>query len=74
MAARTQVRLYATRGAMERGIRGMERQGWTVLSTEIVQGRYGCLRTGLLGCLFFPLALLGRKQDTFQVTFQRPAE
>jgi hypothetical protein len=67
----TRIKLYATRGAMERGIRTMERQGWTVLNTQLVQGRYGCLKTGALGCLFFPLALLGRKRDTYQVTFQR---
>ena len=56
---------------MQRGIRGMERAGWQVLSTEAVDQGYGCLATGCLGAIFLPLALLGKKSNKYKVTYQR---
>jgi len=69
---RTKVELYASEREMNTGIKRMEKRGWTVVSTESLEGQYGCLKTATLGCLFLPLALLGKKNPTHKVTFQKP--
>jgi len=50
----------------------MEKQGWEVMSTEISDQGYGCLKTGCLGLLFLPLALLGKKRARHKVTYRKP--
>ena len=68
----TKVVFYDSEGAMKNGIGGMQKKGWQVASTEVVEQGYGCLKTALLGCLFFPLALLGKKPVRYKVTYTRP--
>jgi hypothetical protein len=67
----TRVEIYKNQRDMRNGIKKMERQGWSVLGTQAVDQGYGGLKTCLLGCLFLPLALLGRKPQKYQVTYQR---
>ena len=55
---------------MQKGIRQMQRGGWEVAHTEVVQGRHGC-KSVVYGCLFLPLALLGRKRDQYKVEYRR---
>jgi hypothetical protein len=67
----TKVVFYSSEGDMQSGIAKMQHQGWEVVSTEVVQQGYGCLKTGALGCLFLPLALLGRKPARWKVQYRR---
>jgi len=67
----TKIELYNNRRAMRNGIKKMQKQGWTVASTQVITQGYGGLKTCLLGCLFLPLALLGRKPEKYQVMYQR---
>jgi len=42
----TTIKFYASERKMSNGVRLMNRLGWTVQSTEIVEQGYGCLKTG----------------------------
>lgn len=68
----TKIEFYNSDKAMARGIRKMEKRGWEVVSTEAVEQGYGAFKTCCLGCLFLPLALLGRKPAVYKVQFRRP--
>ena len=63
--------IYDNADAMKRGIREWENAGWQVLSTTQLKQDYGCMKTCVLGCLFLPLALLGKKPDKYQVIYQK---
>lgn len=56
---------------MNNGIANMQASGWEVLETETLSGNYGCAKTACFGCLFLPLALLGKKSDQFKVVYKR---
>jgi len=49
----------------------MQRRGWAVASVQPVEQGYSLVKTGCLGLLFLPLALLGKKRKRWQVTFRR---
>jgi len=74
MEHETKVEFYKNRKAMQKGINKMQKGGWEVVDTEAVQQGYGCFKTGCLGCLFFPLALLGRKPEQYKVQYRRPKQ
>jgi len=65
------IKTYKSEKAMERGIKKLEKKGWIVRSVDTVDPGYGCLKTGCLGVLFLPLALLGKKPKYFRVVFQK---
>ena len=67
----TQVIIYSNQRDMRKGIKHMESQGWTVLDVQNVEQGYSGCKTCCLGIIFLPLALLGRKPNKFQVTFQK---
>lgn len=71
MAYRTKIVIYPSEKAMQSGIKKMQRQGWEVVNSEVTNEGYGCLKTALLGCLFLPLALLGKKPNRYKVQFRR---
>lgn len=62
---------YSSTGAMRRGIKKMTARGWKVVSTAVDSRGYGCGKTVLYGCLFLPLALLGKKPNHYIVTFEK---
>ena len=66
----TEVITYRSEKAMRSDIRSKERKGWTVLSTQRVPQGWSVGKTVVLGALFLPAALLGKKGDLFQVTYQ----
>jgi hypothetical protein len=74
MGYETKVVFYKNRRAMQRGIKKMQGRGWEVVDTEVVERGYGCIKTGCLGCLFLPLALLGRKPEEYKVQYRRLQE
>ena len=69
MTARTTM-VYQNGRQLEKGLKAAERQGWRVVSTSSVDMGYGCLKTGCLGVIFFPLALLGKKRGKTIVTYE----
>ena len=46
-------------------------EGWEVKSKEISQQGWSAGKTCLLGCLFLPLALLGKKDNIITLIMQR---
>ncbi|HOJ01287.1 MAG TPA: hypothetical protein PLL88_06665 [Anaerolineaceae bacterium] len=71
--AKTEVRveIYKNKHDLKKGMKKEQDLGWTVLSVQNVPQGYGCFKTGCLGLVFLPLALLGRKPEKYQVTYQR---
>jgi len=70
-AGTIRVTIYVDDRTMRQGIARMQRRGWQVIDTEVDPQGYGCLKTGCLGLLFFPLALLGKKPNRYKVTFRK---
>lgn len=68
---KTKVKKYHKQWVMKIDMRDMERRGWTVLSVQQEEGKYGCLSVGCLGLIFLPLALLAKGQGKWVVTYQR---
>jgi hypothetical protein len=67
---RTIVVTYKNEKAMQRDVNNRERRGFTVMNiTRNGQG-YSFVKTTVLGFVFLPLALFGKKKDIFQVTYQ----
>lgn len=63
---RTQVKTYSSDRAYQRDMERMLDQGWTLLSSQTLETRGGCLRW-----LFFgPFALLFRGKPKIKVTYQ----
>ncbi len=46
-------------------------EGWEVKSKEVTQQGWSATKTCLLGCLFLPLALLGKKDNVITVIMER---
>lgn len=67
---KTMVLTYRSEKEMQKDIRNKESKGWKVLGVQRVSQGYAAGKTCCLGILFLPLALLGKKSDVFQVTYQ----
>ena len=70
----TRVEFYESEKAMQQGMAKMQRRGWDVVSTEATNEGYGCVKTAVLGCLFLPLALLGKKPQRYKVQYRKPRD
>ena len=71
MPYETKIEFYPNQKAMQRAVKRMQRQGWEVVDTEIVEQGYGCAKTAVLGIIFLPLALLGKKPKQYKVQYRR---
>jgi hypothetical protein len=71
MPYETRIEFYKNEKDMQKGMKKMQKQGWEVVDTEIVQQGWSCAKTGCLGGLFLPLALLGRKPQRYKVQYRR---
>ena len=67
----TKIEYYNNQAAANRGIAKNERRGYRVVSVQNIDRGWSFLKTGCLGLIFLPLALLGKKKSIIQVTFQR---
>ena len=68
---KTEVAFYDNEKALRKGISKMQKKGWGVVDTEMIEQGYGCFKTGCLGFMFLPLALLGKKPNQYKVTYRR---
>ena len=68
---KTKIKIYSSQSAANRAIARNERRGYRVVSVQSVDRGWSLLKTGCLGMIFLPLALLGKKKPVIQVTFQR---
>ena len=68
---KTKVVIYYNDKEMQNGIEREQRSGWEVVDVSHVDQGWGFFKTCCLGCLFLPLALLGKKPVKYQVTFRR---
>lgn len=55
---------------MQSGNEKMQAAGWEIVNVTSNSGGWGCFNTLVLGCLFLPLALLGKRSDTYTVTYR----
>ena len=68
---KTIIKYYTSQSASNRAISRMEARGFRVISVQTVDRGWSLLKTGCLGLIFLPLALLGKRKPIIQVTFQR---
>lgn len=66
---KTVIVIYDSQKQMEIGIKQMEAKGWNVESMTVIPAHYKFVKTCALGCLFLPLALLGKGGDSYSVKF-----
>ncbi len=59
------------RRKMARVINELAEEGWVLKSKEVSSQGWSAGTTCCLGCLFFPLALLGKKKNLILVTMER---
>jgi hypothetical protein len=68
---KTKIKIYNSQSAANRAIARNERRGFRVVSVQSVDRGWSLLKTGCLGMIFLPLALLGKKKPVIQVTYQK---
>lgn len=68
---KTKIEYYPNQRAANNGISRHERFGYRVVSVQTIDQGWSLLKTGCLGLIFLPLALLGKKRPVIQVTFQK---
>ena len=68
---KTIIKYYTSQSAANRAISRMEVRGFRVISVQTVDRGWSLIKTGCLGLIFLPLALLGKRKPITQVTFQR---
>jgi hypothetical protein len=56
---------------MAKDIERLSNEGWEIKSKEVLQQGFSFGKTCCLGCIFLPLALLGKKDNTIQIIFER---
>ena len=61
----------AGRNKMAKEIDSFAREGWTIKSKDVAPQGYDAGSTCCLGCLFLPLALLGKKNNLITVILER---
>lgn len=67
----TKIEYYYSQTAANNAIARNEKRGYRVVSVQTVDRGWSLIKTGCLGLIFLPLALLGKKKPLIQVTFQR---
>lgn len=66
--------IRTTKGGNDPQIKKLLSEGWTVKTTNSQAQGYKAGKTCCLGCLFLPLALLGRKKDVVEYVLEKPDE
>jgi hypothetical protein len=63
--------IRTTRGANDPQIKALLNEGWRITATHSQSQGYDAGKTCCLGCLFLPLALLGKKQDVVEYVLEK---
>lgn len=61
------------RATMAQNIDQLSRESWTLRSREVTPQNWSFGKTCCLGCIFLPLALLGKKKNIITVIMERDA-
>lgn len=69
----TQVIFYKSESKMQRGIKKMQKKGWSVVDTDVIEHKFGCCSIGCLWMLLIPLSWLGYKPRRYKVQYRREA-
>ena len=72
--AKETIIVRTTEGASDPRITKLLSEGWQVKNTSSQEQGYDAGKTCCLGCLFFPLALLGKKQDVLEYVLEKEPE
>ncbi len=67
----TKIEYYYSQAAANRAIARNEQRGYRVVSVQSVDRGWSLVKTGCLGLIFLPLALLGKKKPVIQITYQK---
>lgn len=59
------------RNQAEEAIKNMTNAGWQLMNRQNASQGYGTLKTIALGAIFLPAALLGRKNNKIELTFEK---
>jgi len=65
---------YSNPLSRDQGIESMAREGWKVNHVQVVSGSYGCFEVTCLFFIFWPLMLLGKKNETYSVTYHKKTD
>lgn len=68
---KTRIEYYYSQAAANRAIARKESRGYRVIAVQTVDRGWSLIKTGCLGQIFLPLALLGKKKPVIQVTYQK---
>lgn len=60
-----------TKGANDHRIKALLNDGWKITTTHSQSQGYDGGKTCCLGCLFLPLALLGKKKDAIEYVLEK---
>lgn len=63
--------IKTTKGADDPKIKKLMLEGWKVKSTHSQGQGYSASKTCCFGCLFLPLALLGKKKDLVEYILEK---
>jgi len=67
----TKIEYYYSQAAANRAIARNEKRGYRVVTVQSVDQGWSLVKTGCLGLIFLPLALLGKKKPVIQVNYQK---
>lgn len=67
----TKIEYYYSQSAANRAIARHEQRGYRVVTVQSVDRGWSLVKTGCLGLIFLPLALLGKKKPVIQVIYQK---
>ena len=65
------VETYKSKKEMQSSIEKRQKAGWAVVSVQPLDRGRSWAKTGCLGLIFLPLALLGKRKAGFLVAYQR---
>ena len=67
---KTRIEYYYSQAAANRAIARKESRGYRVIADQTVDRGWSLIKTGCLGLIFLPLALMGKRTPVIQVTNQ----
>lgn len=59
------------RKSLEKDVNKLVKAGWRIQNQQNQNGNYGIAKTAILGAVFLPLALAGRKKGRITITLEK---